>query len=155
MLFEECPRESVEPQASSLCLGLEDQAILLVVGLHLSLSGGICLLMDSEILKPETNPKASSQALSTFGCFLAAAGATLLTFCLVGAATAASVWAFCRLMGLPDIVVEGGLILSAIPVLAATFWTAGRAWHVEQRLAQGLDVDQPVFALRHYLLKRS
>jgi hypothetical protein len=111
--------------------------------------------MDSEIIKPETNPKASAQALGAFGCFLAAAGATLLTFCLIGAATAASVWAFCKLIGLPDLVLEAGLILAVIPVLAATFWTAGRAWHVEQRLEQGLDVDPPVFALRHYLLKRS
>jgi hypothetical protein len=110
--------------------------------------------MNSEIIKPETNPKPGAQALGTFGCFLAAAGATLLTFCLIGAATAASVWAFCKLIGLPDFVLEAGLVVAAFPVLAATFWTAGRAWHVEQRLEQGLDVDQPVFELRHYLLKR-
>ena len=111
--------------------------------------------MTNEIIKPETNPKPGSQSLGTFGCFLAAAGATLLTFSLIGAATAASVWAFCKLIGLPDSVLEVILVLSAIPVLAATFWTAGRAWHVEQRLEEGLDVDQPIFALRHYLLKRS
>lgn len=111
--------------------------------------------MDSEIIKPETNPKPGTQALGTFGCFLAAAGATLLTFTLIGAATAASIWAFCKMVGLPDYILEILLALGVIPVLAATFWTAGRAWHVEQRLEEGLDVDQPVFALRHYLLKRS
>jgi hypothetical protein len=35
-------------------------------------------------------------------------------------------------------------------VLWATGWTAGRAWHVERRLAQHLDVDVPVFKLGHY-----
>lgn len=110
--------------------------------------------MDSEIIKPDSNPRPGTQALSTLGCFLAAAGATMLTFCLIGAATAASVWAFCKLLGLPDLILEAGLVLAIFPVLAATFWTAGRAWHVEQRLAQGLDVDQPVFELRHYLLKK-
>lgn len=111
--------------------------------------------MDNEIIKPETNPKPGTQALGTFGCFLAAAGATLLTLTLIGAATAASIWAFCKMIGLPDSVLEVFLALGVLPVLAATFWTAGRAWHVEQRLEEGLDVDQPVFALRHYLLKRS
>jgi uncharacterized paraquat-inducible protein A len=109
--------------------------------------------MDSEIIKPETNPKPGTQALGTLGCLVAASGATLLTLSLIGAATAASVWAFCKMIGLPDFILEATLVLSVIPVLIATIWTAGRAWHVEQRLEQGLDVDQPVFALRHYFVK--
>ena len=110
--------------------------------------------MDSEIIKPEDNPKPGSQALGTFGCFVAATGATLLTLSLIGAATVASVWAFSKMIGIPDYILDVVLILCVFPILAATFWTAGRAWHVEQRLEQGLDIDQPVFALRHYLLKR-
>jgi hypothetical protein len=109
--------------------------------------------MEQEIIKPDLQPKASSQAFSPFGCFLAASGVTLLTFCLVGAAAAASVWAIVKLVGLPDSVLYVLLGLVAIPVLAATIWTAGRAWHVEQRLARGLDVDTPVFKMVYYFRK--
>ncbi len=104
-------------------------------------------------MRPEGQPKVSSQAFSPFGCFLAASGVTLLTFCLVGAAAAASVWALAKLVGLPDIALLIMLGLVAIPVIAGTIWTAGRAWHVEQRLAQGLDVDTPVFKLAYYFRK--
>ncbi len=104
-------------------------------------------------MRPEGQPKVSSQAFNPFGCFLAASGVTLMTFCLVGAAAAASVWAVAKLIGLPDTALYVMLGLVAIPVLAATIWTAGRAWHVEQRLAQGLDVDTPVFKLAYYFRK--
>ena len=106
--------------------------------------------MDQEVIKPERNPQGSTQSLGVFGCFLAAAGATLCAFCLVGAAAAASVWAFSKMIGLPDVVIQGLMVLVAIPVLMITVWTAGRAWHVEQRLEQGLDVDSPVFSTFHY-----
>jgi hypothetical protein len=111
--------------------------------------------MDQEIMKPETAPKISSQAFSPFGCFLAAAGVTLLTFCLVGAAAAASVWAFSKLLGLPDMALFILLGLVAIPVVWATVWTAGRAWHVERRLAGHFDIDAPVFKIGHYFRKRA
>ncbi len=109
--------------------------------------------MEQEFLKPDATPKTSTQAFSPLGCFLAAAGVTLLTACLVGAAAAASVWAFSKLIGLPDTVLNVLLVLSVLPVLWATIWTAGRAWHVERRLAQHLDIDQPVFRLSHYFRK--
>lgn len=114
---------------------------------------GIWFVMEQEIIKPESKMKTGSQAFSPFGCFLAAAGVTLLTFCLVGAATAASVWAVAKLVGLPDTLLYGSLVLAAIPVLAGTFWISGRAWHVERRLAQGLDIDTPVFKMGYYFRK--
>lgn len=107
--------------------------------------------MDQEIITPPTSPKRESHAFSPFGCFLAATGATLLSFCLLGAAAAASVWAFVKLFGLPDPVLYVALAIAFVPVLWATVWTAGRAWHVEQRLARHLDVDTPVFKLAYYL----
>jgi hypothetical protein len=109
--------------------------------------------MEQEFIKPELAPKSSSQAFSPLGCFLAAAGVTLLTFCLVGAAAAASVWAFSKLLGLPDTMLFVLLAVIAVPVLWATAWTAGRAWHVERRLAQHLDIDAPVFKLAYYFRK--
>ena len=39
------------------------------------------------------------------------------------------------------------MALGVIPVLWVTVWTAGRAWHVEQLLAQHKDIDVPVFSL--------
>lgn len=109
--------------------------------------------MEQEIIKPEIAPRTSRQAFSQFGCFLAAAGATLLTFCLVGVACVASVWAFSKMLGMPDIVIEVLLALALIPILLATFWTAGRAWHVEQRLARGEDIDTPIFKTAYYWRK--
>ncbi len=111
--------------------------------------------MQQEVIKPDRTPKSGQQAFSPLGCFLAAAGATLLTFCLVGVAAVASVWAFSKLLGLPDIFIWVLLAAVAIPVLWITFWTAGRAWHVEQRLAQGLDIDSPIFKTTYYWRARA
>ena len=109
--------------------------------------------MEQEIIKPDVKLKVGAQAFSPLGCFIAAAGVTLLTFCLVGAAAAATVWAIAKLIGFPDSFLYVMLALAAIPVFVATFWTAGRAWHVERRLALGLDIDTPVFKLGYYFRK--
>jgi hypothetical protein len=109
--------------------------------------------MEQEFLKPDQSPKSGTQAFSPLGCFMAAFGVTLLTFCLVGAAAAASAWAFSKLMGLPDTAFYVLLALVALPVLYATIWTAGRAWHVERRLAQHLDIDAPNFGMMYYFRK--
>ncbi|MDE2445201.1 MAG: hypothetical protein KGO94_03410 [Alphaproteobacteria bacterium] len=111
--------------------------------------------MEQDIIRPEKTTKSAGQAFSPFGCFLAASGVTLLTFCLVGAAAAASAWAVARLIGLPDIMLYAMLVVVMIPVICVTIWTAGRAWHVERRLAQGLDIDTPIFKLGYYLRKSS
>jgi hypothetical protein len=110
--------------------------------------------MEQDIIKPEREPRASAQGFSTFGSFMAAFGATLLILCFTGSAMVATVWAFAKLIGVPDMVMYGVLALGVIPVLWATVWTAGRAWHVERLLASGKDVDVPVFNLSHYLRKR-
>ncbi len=109
--------------------------------------------MDQEIIKPDTTPKGSTQALSPLGGFVAAAGATLMIFCMTGSAMTATVWAFCKLLGLPDMVLYALLAVGLVPVLWATAWTAGRARHVEQLIATNRDIDAPVFKLGHYLRK--
>lgn len=106
--------------------------------------------MEQEITKPDKTPRGSSQAFSPLGCFLAASGVTMLAFSKLGAAMVATVWAASKLFGLPDVAMYVLMALGAIPVLWATVWTAGRAWHIERRLAQHLDVDQPVFKLGYY-----
>ena len=107
--------------------------------------------MEQEIIKPDTQPATSGQAISPLGGVLAASGATLMILCMTGAAMVATVWAFSKLMGLPDVMMYGLVVLGFVPVLWATIWTAGRAWHVEQLLVRGSDIDVPVFKLGHYL----
>jgi hypothetical protein len=109
--------------------------------------------MEPELIKPPATPKSGNQAFSPLGCFLSASGVTLLTATLLGAAGASSVWAIVKLSGFPDSLLTIGLLLVAIPVLMAAVWMMGRSWHVERRLAQGLDIDTPVFKLMHYLRK--
>ena len=109
--------------------------------------------MEQEFIKPEPNPRTSTQGFSPLGCFIAASGVTLLVLCKLGAAMVATVWAFSKLFGLPDVMMYGVMALGTLPVLWATVWTAGRAWHVEQLLAGHRDIDAPVFSLGHYFRK--
>ena len=110
--------------------------------------------MEQEITKPQTQPRTGTQGFSPLGCFLAAAGVTMLAAAKLGAAMVATVWALSRLLGLPDMAMYGLMVLGTVPVLWATVWTAGRAWHIERRLAQHLDVDQPVYKLGYYFNRR-
>jgi hypothetical protein len=110
--------------------------------------------MEQDIIKPETAPKGGSQGFSPAGSFMAAFGATLLILCFTGSAMVATVWAFAKLIGVPDLVMYGVMVLGMVPVAWTTVWTAGRAWHVERLLASQKDIDVPVFTLSHYLKKR-
>jgi hypothetical protein len=87
------------------------------------------------------------------GRLVAAAGATLLAFIFSTTSVVALVWAFAKLLGLPDILMWILLALGAVPIIWTTLWTAGRAWHVEKLLESGHDVDQPLFKLGAYLGK--
>lgn len=110
--------------------------------------------MDQEIIKPEHPPHGTAQAFSPLGCLIAASGATLMIFCMTGAAMVATMWAIAKLLGLPDFMLYALMAVGAVPVLWGTAWTAGRAWHVEQLLAAHRDIDVPVFNLGHYFRKR-
>lgn len=109
--------------------------------------------MDQEIIKPPAEPKAGSQAFSPLGVFMAATGATLLMLCFAGSSMVATVWAFSKLIGVPDMIMYVVMALGVLPVLWITIWTAGRAWHVERLLARHQDIDVPVFSLTYYFKK--
>ncbi|MEQ1521305.1 MAG: hypothetical protein ABL936_08540 [Aestuariivirga sp.] len=109
--------------------------------------------MEQELIKPDVPPKGSSQAISPLGCFIAASGITLLTLCLLGTAALTTIWAFSKLLGLPEVLTQGLMVLGLLPAIIATIWTGGRAWHVERRLAQHQDIDVPNFQLLHYFKK--
>jgi len=110
--------------------------------------------MEQEIIKPEVPPQGGSQAFSPMGSLVAAFGATLLMLCFTGSAMVATVWALSKLIGLPDMIMLGVMALGVIPVVWVTVWTAGRAWHVEKKLAAHMDIDTPVFNMMYYFKKR-
>ncbi|MFM8745294.1 MAG: hypothetical protein ACKOED_01300 [Aestuariivirga sp.] len=110
--------------------------------------------MDQEIIKPEAPPKAGSQGFSRAGGLMAAVGATLLMLCFTGSAMVATVWAFAKLIGVPDFVTYAVMAAGIVPVVWVTVWTAGRAWHVERLLASQQDVDVPVFNMTYYFKQR-
>lgn len=109
--------------------------------------------MEQELRRPEYKPRQHDRSSSALNCALAAIGVTLMTLCLVGAAAVTTVWAIGILF---DASQTTFLIMSAIvaiPVIALSIWTAGRAWHLERRLAAGKDVDVPNFGVLHYFRK--
>jgi len=106
--------------------------------------------MTDEIIRPENAPVPGQHAMGPFSSALAATGVALMALSMLGAASAATFWALSRLIGLPDSFMYGLMLIGALPVIWATVWSAGRAWHVERRLEDGLDVDPPVFKLFHY-----
>lgn len=109
--------------------------------------------MEQEIRRPDYVPRKHDRTASSLNCALAAIGVTLMTLCLVGSAAVTSVWAVAKLFGTSNqtIMILAGI--SLIPVLALSIWTAGRAWHLERKLAAGQDVDAPVFGVFHYFKK--
>jgi hypothetical protein len=121
--------------------------------LHFEPGRTISHAMDQEIIKPEAPPAASSHSMGLFNSFLSAAGVVLLSVTKLGAAFAAIIWALSQLLGLPDTVMYVLMALGLIPVIWSTIWVAGRAWHVEQLLETGRDVDRPVFKAFHYWKK--
>lgn len=88
------------------------------------------------------------------GRVLAAVGATLLALVFAGTSVTAVLWALVTLLGLPQVFLWGLAALGTIPVIWATVWTAGRAWHVERLLEKGGDIDQPVFSIRAYFRRK-
>jgi hypothetical protein len=111
------------------------------------------LSMEQELRRPDYVPRQHDRTSSTLNCFLAAAGMTAMMLCLLGSAAAIAAWAIAKLVGGGDTVLYVLIVLFQLPVLWITVWTAGRAWHLERRLASGKDMDQPVFKLFHYFQK--
>ncbi len=110
-------------------------------------------VMEQEIRRPDYVPRLHDRTASSLNCALAAIGVTLMTLCLVGAAALTTVWAVSKLAGVSDTTMMVLAALVSIPVVALSIWTAGRAWHLERRLARGQDVDTPVFSVLHYFRK--
>jgi hypothetical protein len=106
--------------------------------------------MEQEIRRPDYVPRQHDRSASSLNCALAAIGVTSMTLCLVGSAAVTTVWAVARLFDASIDTIKILAVLAMIPVLALSIWTAGRAWHLEKRMARGQDVDSPVFNILHY-----
>ncbi len=109
--------------------------------------------MEQEIRRPDYVPRQHDRAASSLNCALAAIGVTLMTLCLVGSAALTSVWAVAKLVGVSETTMMVMAAIAMLPVIALSIWTAGRAWHLERRLARGQDVDTPHFGVFHYFRK--
>lgn len=109
--------------------------------------------MEQEIRRPDYVPRQHDRAASSLNCALAAIGVTLMTLCLVGAAALATAWAVAKLLGVSDSIMMVMAAVAMVPVIALSIWTAGRAWHLERRLARGQDVDTPNYSVFHYFRK--
>ena len=95
--------------------------------------------------------EASSGEARPLGRLVAAMGATLLALVFSTTSVVSVAWALVTLIGLPQFVLWGLLVLGIVPVAWVTLWTAGRAWHVEKLLEKGEDADKPIFDLAAYL----
>jgi hypothetical protein len=109
--------------------------------------------MEQELRRPEYKPRQHDRTSSALNCALAAIGVTLMTLCLVGSAAVTTAWAIGTLFGASQNTFFILAALVMIPVVALSIWTAGRAWHLERRLAAGKDVDTPNFGVFHYFRK--
>jgi hypothetical protein len=113
-------------------------------------SEGIWAIMEQEIRRPDYVPRTHDRTSSALNCLMAAAGLTMMMLCMLGVASAISAWAVAKLFGFPDTLLLIFIVLFEIPVVWVVIWTAGRAWHLERRLASGKDMDPPIFKMLHY-----
>lgn len=131
-----------------------DRGGIAPLNLHFQPRQTISPAMEQEIITPKAPPAPASHSMGLLNSFLSAAGVVLLSVTKLGAAFAAIIWAFSKLLGLPDMAMYVLMALGLIPVIWSTIWVAGRAWHVEQLLETGRDVDRPVFQAFYYWKKR-
>jgi hypothetical protein len=64
-----------------------------------------------------------------------------------GIVMAAFIIATANLLGFGQMFVIVGCVLTAAATLWLGAWTFARSWHVEQRLKEGLDVDDPKLSI--------
>jgi hypothetical protein len=79
--------------------------------------------------------------------FITALSAAICLGGTFGVIFAAFVAAATSLFGLGQVFLWGGSVLVALITLWLSLWSFSRTWHVEQRLAAGLDIDEPKFSI--------
>ena len=109
--------------------------------------------MEQEIIKPEAEPASREQSFSTTGGLIAATGATLLMFCMTGAAMLATLWAVSKLFGFPDMMMYALMALGPCRCCGSRHGLRAVPGTSSSLLAEHQDIDVPVFKLSHYFRK--
>ncbi len=98
--------------------------------------------MDTEA--PKDAPRHGGSMLSVFTTSLCAA---IVMAGGLGIVTEAFVVASANLFGLGHMFVLAGSALNAAATAWLAVWTFARSWHVERRLREGLEVDEPKLSI--------
>jgi hypothetical protein len=98
--------------------------------------------MDTEV--SDRRPKGSGNPLMVFITSFSAAIVIAGGF---GIVIQAFILALANLMGLGTSLVWAATAVNAVLVLWIFMWTFARSWHVEKRLAAGLEVDEPKLSI--------
>jgi len=98
--------------------------------------------MDSEA--PKEPPRRGS---SLFSVFLTSLCAAIVMAGGFGIVSEAFIVATANLFGLGHMFVVAGSVLTAAATLWLAVWTFARSWHVERRLREGLEVDEPKLSI--------
>lgn len=97
--------------------------------------------MDSEAPK---NPRHGS---NLFGVFITSFCAAIVMAGGFGIVFEAFVVAAANLFALGQMFVLVGSAVNAVATLWLAVWTFARSWHVERRLREGLEVDEPKLSI--------
>ncbi len=97
--------------------------------------------MDSEA------PKPPHRRSSLFGVFVTSLCAAIVMAGGFGIVFEAFIVATANLFGLDHMFVVVGSVLNAAATLWLAVWTFARSWHVERRLREGLEVDEPKLSI--------
>ena len=98
--------------------------------------------MDTEA--PKESPRHGSNLVSVFTTSLCAAIVMAGGF---GIVTEAFIVAATNLFNLGHMFVLVGSVLNAAATAWLAIWTFARSWHVERRLREGLEVDEPKLSI--------
>jgi hypothetical protein len=95
----------------------------------------------------ETPGNPSRHGASAFTIFVTSISAAIVVGGGLGIVTAAFVLALANLFGLGHTFVWVGLIATALATLWLSAWTFARSLHVERRLKEGLEIDDPKWSI--------
>ena len=95
----------------------------------------------------ETPREPSRHGSSLFGVFITSLCAAIVMAGGFGIVTEAFVVAAANLFSLGHMFVVVGSVFNGAATLWLALWTFARSWHVERRLREGLEVDEPKLSI--------
>lgn len=98
-------------------------------------------------MSTETSKITPRHAASAFTIFVTSVSAAIVVGGGFGIVIAAFILAAANLFGLGQNFVWVGLVLTALGTLWLSAWTFARSLHVERRLKEGLEIDEPKLSI--------